>query len=324
MSTVVRILTFSFLFCSLLLPLQLLNAQDTSNAISISPFKIEQVVERGKMVTFTIEFSNNSTEKKNVKPSALDFTASKNGDGIPQFLAPTNESYTRGLRTWIQPIDSFSLESKEKKEVTFTAKVPTNASVGGHYGAIFFSTTGDNSSESSVGVESSVGSLLFITVAGEVTRNMQLLDLEVQPFNAFTQGSVQFNTTMQNFGTIHEKPRGEIVLMNMLGNKVGESTVNDELGVLLPDDTRRFTSNWGWIGGALFPPVGLINAKLTVNVTDMNDEQPLVAETSFWLFPIQYVALTCIFFGTLFWNLSLYFKRKHKENPHKIPTEIKK
>ena len=285
--------------------------------ITISPFKIEQVVQRGEKVSFSVTFTNKSADKKKVKPSTLDFVPSESGDGVPKFLSPTDEEYPRGLKTWVQTKDSFSLEPGEKKEVTFDAKIPLNASVGGHYGAVFFATTNAREQESTVGVESSVGCLLLFTVAGEVTRNIQLIDLVVEPFNPFMQGAIKFTTTMINKGNVHEKPRGTIRLTDMFGNTIGEVGVNDQLGNILPDDTRNFISDWVWGRSIVFPPIGLIHANLSIDVGGMENGQSLIVEKVFWLFPVQYIATICVLIGFLLIGICYFLRRKKNKRSSK-------
>lgn len=128
--------------------------------------------------------------------------------------------------------DKIQLAPGAPRDVKYTVGVPLSAEPGGRYISLFASTdTGD--SGTGVNSRQRIGSLLYITVLGDVSREGHLLGLSSPLF----VGDVsRFSMTIQNTGTTHFKSRYSVTLNNIFGGKESATTTNETL--ILPGTIR--------------------------------------------------------------------------------------
>lgn len=225
-STLLSCLTFSFL-----------NAADNevgdkskTKGLTLSPLRKEAEVAPGNSIKETITISNLTEKKMTVRLSAEKFSV------INQQY---DYSFSDGsdIVKWIMfGSDQITLEAGESKKVLFTIAVPLDEEPGGKYISIFASSdieSGDNV----VNLRQRVGSLLYITVTGNVTRFGKIISLS-SPW--IIGGESSWGVVLQNSGTTHFLSQYNLTIESLFGrNKIVEMS-DDSL--ILPDSVRAITA----------------------------------------------------------------------------------
>lgn len=129
--------------------------------------------------------------------STSDFTA-RDGTGIPLFVRKSELVYPdQQLSTWISLwSSSVTLNPGQEVTIPFTITVPSNATPGWHYGAVFFKNPGSETSTSwNIGINVDYGILILLTVSWET-------DTEAEIWNP----SIHFGGTIKNMSHISQLP----------------------------------------------------------------------------------------------------------------------
>lgn len=149
---------------------------------------------------------------------------------------------------WVQfDKSSYRLEAGGSVDVTYTVRVPANASPGGHYGVLFAETQPSNQTQgNAVERKKRVGSILYVTVDGDVKTGGRLLSTSV-PFFQFGL-PLTARQRVQNSGNTDFLVKNTMTVSDMFGQKkfVGEREVP-----VLPATTRDIAFEWpsaNWLG----------------------------------------------------------------------------
>ena len=138
-------------------------------ALTISPPVFELEVDPGNILQESIKIFNETDKEVTLYTSTADFTAKKDKEGLPEFLAP--EESQGDLADWIQiekgPIVILPFE---ERRIHFLINVPASADPGGHYSAIFFNTEPPSTEgeAGAIGISGKLGSLLLVRVSGDI------------------------------------------------------------------------------------------------------------------------------------------------------------
>lgn len=149
---------------------------------------------------------------------------------------------------WIQfDQPSYQVAPGESVDVKYTIRVPANATPGGHYGVLFAETL-PNSQSQGTGVKTKkrVGSILYVTVEGDVTRSGKLLGTDV----AFLQFNAPLKASQRiaNSGNTDFEVKTIVEVSDVFGGVKHRSERN--LAVL-PDSIRKIAYDWdspAWLG----------------------------------------------------------------------------
>ena len=106
----------------------------------ISPTKVELDMKPGESGTRDIMVANRTGSTVTIEFSVEDFEGSSDPSQATVFLGEEDSSW--GARNWLEPEIS-SIVLKQGETITFRTKVtvPKNAEPGGHYAALFASST---------------------------------------------------------------------------------------------------------------------------------------------------------------------------------------
>jgi len=215
-----------------------------SQALTISPLRIELSTNRGQEVEDVVKIFNETDKPLTLFVSTANFTAKGEG-GEPYFISlPEGEE---DLADWIEvekgPI---TVSSLEQKVIPFKVKVPAWAPPGGHFAAIFFSTAAPEIKGSAgVGIIGKVGALVLLRVSGDFKEEGKLAEFSLKEEKKFYDHlPVDFLIRFENTGTVHLKPAGDITIKNLLGRTSAIIEVNKTKGNVLPESTRRFEASW--------------------------------------------------------------------------------
>lgn len=196
----------------------------------------------GKTMSGTIRVANDEDARKTYFISIQKFLP-KGESGQQDFLPLWD---TTGLPSWIFVAQSsLELQAGESRDVPFVIKVPKNASPGGYYAAIFFSSEPPVAGpQGKVVTSERTGSLILLTVEGELVHRTTVRDFSLTNRSPFRSLPVGFQTMIENSGNVHELPLGTITIKNYFGSIVARLPLNPEGGRVLPGSARRYVSIW--------------------------------------------------------------------------------
>ena len=220
-------------------------------ALTIAPPLMDIEANPGSIIQGTIKLTNDTSEKAQFFSSINRFEA-KGEKGEPQFI--TEEAERIGLINWIDitpgPVE---LSPGESREIPFAINVPQNAEPGGHYAAIFWSTSPPKirGEGSTVAIKYKVGTLVLLKVSGKIVEEGRVIEFNTAGKRIFSHLPIEFFVRFQNAGTIHLIPQGEINIKNIFGRKAGKVLVNEKGGSVLPDSIRRFEAVWSKKGASM-------------------------------------------------------------------------
>ncbi len=316
-----------------------------SLALTVSPAKFEFSADPGDTIQSHITLINEQKITLAFKAS-LERVTTRGSYGEPMF---TGEK--AGLANWIELTPSeVILGPGQEKKILLVIEVPENADAGGNYAAIFWSTVPIEGGGSGMGITMRVAALVLLRVSGEVIESGEILNFRANK-KSINYLPINFSCTLKNTGTVHLKPKGEIVIKNILGRTTKILPVNSEGYNVLPDSERNFSVSWepkdsgteiegkGFFAGlkkekAAF---GLGYYKATLNLEYGETKQTSQASFGFWILPWRILLLSFLILGTVFFGIVQGIKRynnwilakagmqiKNKEIPGKRIKTIKK
>lgn len=266
-------------------------AATSANAVdvSITPLIREVSTKAGDTFTGSIEVKNESGTKQTFFPAARDFTSSSDtSTGAPKFLE-TAGAPAQSLSSWTTfSKTSVEIDSKGSATIDYTVKVPEAAEPGGHYAGIFASTQApDVKDGSGVSIAARVGSLLLVTVAGDIRTSAEVTSFRTDK-SIYQSGPINFTASLKNSGNIHFKPKGTIDIKN--GTTVHSINFNENGGNVLPSSARDFMET---LDGTF--SFGRYTATLDVTAQAPNgDTIPLQSVVSFWVIPMSTILITLL------------------------------
>lgn len=257
------------------------------NALGLSaiPPRLEIKVEPGATITKEIKIRNESAADRVISTSVKDFIVTDD-TGTPIQLEDVDESANRwAAASWVQiSPTSFTLKPGETKSLMLTLIVPDDVLSGGHYAMILHNPKNEAVlSETGSFVETNVGTLLYITVPGDITENAKVKDFSAPAFSEF--GPVNFKTIVSNFSDIHITPAGSIAIKNWLGGKTADLALDPTN--IFPNTSREIktTLNRKWLFGRYVA---------TLNAGYGTTGQVLTATLFFWVIPWRLLLLLLI------------------------------
>ena len=208
-------------------------------ALTVSPVKIEISGDPGQTLRDEITLFNEQDTAKTFFSSSENFEA-RGETGDPYFVASTT-----GLATWITTKESVTLKPGERKTIPFSILVPKNAEPGGHFAAIFWSTTPLQKQEGGqVAIGAKLGILVLLRVSGELKEGGGLLEFKAERGRVLTSLPITFIYRFSNDGNDRIKPEGEIKIKNILGFTSAVLDANKGEGNVLPTSIRKFNALW--------------------------------------------------------------------------------
>jgi hypothetical protein len=282
---------FSLVICSTLLLLVFgigdVNAQE-GISLRISPPILEIEVEPGNTYSDYIKVENlNEFESVTLYPQVVSFVA-KGDEGGQEFIEDSEETTSYSLAQWMNiSTDTLEIEPLERVVLPFTINIPLDAEPGGRYGAVLLgnqpTTAEDLANSVALGAKS--GTIILARIAGDITESAKINTFSINK-DFYNYPPVDFEVVVENTGNVHVKPLGTIEISNIFGKVVDEVTVNEGLGNVLPDSTRKFSSTWDREGFTL----GRYKAALNLKYGDQT-ESYMTDMLTFWVVPVKEVAI---------------------------------
>jgi len=265
-------------------------------SLSLFPVSFRYDIPRGSSQTGVITVTNPSETPLSLAVETENFTG---GDGGTVEFAPEGARY--GLLSWISIDQSpFVLGPGQKREVSFTIAVPENAEVGGHYGTVLFRAEPAESQAggSAIGVSGRVGSIILVSVPGNVKKGGELSRVEAPGFVQY--GPLTLGATYKNTGSVHYVTKGNVTFTGIFGKK----TVPFDEKTILPDVERAditATLDKTWLIGPVF-----MKAEL-----EAGDGSVQTASATTFAFPVIPGAITLLVLAAVFF-LTRHVKKRFR------------
>lgn len=304
---------------SMLLPVaaQTDNPDQAASGYQISPVRSEFTIEKGKSDTLTISIQNPSSVATSARAVVNNFVASEDENGTPRLiLAEDAEPPKNNFKTLISEIPDVQLAGKERKDIPVRITIPADANSGGYYGAVRF-VPANPTQESTVGLTASVGTIVLVTVPGDLKQQLDLVQLSAaqgdKAKSFITSGEIDVLTRLKNSGDIHLKPFGRVTVKNMLGKTVNTYEFNntEPRANILPGSIRRFNDK---IGSQKLPGRYTIESNLGYS---SGGGELLSSKVSFWYMPVWAIILLIVLIAAIIGGI-VWLNRKFSRGSRKV------
>lgn len=290
----------------------------SGSGLSITPTLTEFTLSPGQAEKLDITLKNITVNPLIAQASINDFE-SDNSTGNPKLLTNTKEVSPNSIRNFIVGLDNVPLAINEQKKVTVAVQIPKDTPAGAYYGVIRYKATpaiqGAAPAPGEVSLSASVGTIVLITVPGQIKEQVQLTGLQVYsgPKNAPRASTFFFtkpnraSVEVKNLGNGFAKPYGTIEFRRTLGGRVYSYQLNGQKvkSNVLPNSKRTFIND---ISGINAPG----RYTMTANVSYGNGSDVLVLSKSFWYIPVWLLAvLAALVVGLVL--LVLYARRRYRK-----------
>lgn len=286
-------------------------APNLETNITFSPIKFDLNVEPGQISNHQVIIENKSNEVLTYYVTLADIeTINENGDAVFS-ESPLNNKYA--LAGWIRaPKTQVTIAPRSSEAFSFSIAVPANAEPGGHFGAVFITTTPPEQTKTGSKVITRTGPVVLVRVAGEVEESLSIESLKTDN-SIYENGPVTIEARLRNSGSVHLTPAGDIIVKNMFGNEVSRESFNGTALSVLPNSVRRFV-------GKFNPEIGF--GKYTVElVASYGLKNDIVtSSTSFWIIPWKALSVAALSLAVLVMFIMLGLRAYRR----KIIAEIQK
>lgn len=198
---------------------------DSPVGLTISPLRTEFVITPGTVMGGNVTVYNNTIQDMTVNMSAEGF-------GVKNIQYDYSFDPGSLIVDWTRFMTSvFTLLPGKSQTVSYTISAPIGAEPRGRYVSLF-ATTSLQSTGGGFESQERVGSLLYITIAGDVTQLGNLLSLNT-PWIA--GGPTTWTATIQNTGTTHFRTNYTLNVKTLWGSSVSTTSNNT---LILPSSVR--------------------------------------------------------------------------------------
>lgn len=255
----------------------------TTTGLSAIPPRLEITVQPGNVITKEIKVRNESQTERVINTNIKDFIVVDDLGTPKQVDGVLDETSNRwAASTWVQVSPSkLRLLPGETKSLQLTIITPDDATPGGHYAVVLHTPQGEGVvSQTGAYIQTNVGTLVYITVPGDINENALIRDFFAPSFSEF--GPVNFKTLITNLSDIHVAPVGSINISNWLGGKIASLVL--PATNIFPGTSRTFENilNRKWLFGRY---------KATLTAAYGATGQALTATLFFWVIPWRLLLL---------------------------------
>jgi hypothetical protein len=218
------------------------NAQVTAErGLIISPAIIELEGDRGGSYSLEVKVENDTRDQDMNISTVLQTFKASDDEGIPTVsdLEPESDKLQ-----WVRFLDTdFQLRSGDKYTSNVVVSIPQDAQPGSYYFALTYANSQFPSSGSSsqVAIESRVSALLFLTVKGQIDRQVEFVEFSTPQsiYDPFFD-AVTINYKIATQGNVYLKPSGDIFIGD-LENPDTRLSLNPQQKIILPNSQRSFS-----------------------------------------------------------------------------------
>lgn len=253
------------------------------NAFGLSaiPPRLEITVKPDEVQTEVIKVRNESNATRTITTTFSDFVVKDNA-GTPIQVKSDDSSNRWAASSWLTVSPSnFKLAPGEVKSLVLTIMPPKNALPGGHYAMVLHAPeNSDQVSNNGASLQTQVGTLVYVTIPGDINESAQLLNFTAPKFSEF--GPIDLKSTIKNLSDIHITPAGTVTVKNLFGGKTAVLPL-DKINIF-PFTSRDFTNTLDrkWLFGRY---------TASIDATYGPSNKPIAAALVFWVIPWRLIAL---------------------------------
>ncbi len=261
----------------------------------VGPGKVDLTLKPGQSKIEYMTVTNRTGERRRFNITVEDARGSDNPETPIELLGDDRGPYS--LRDYISvPAESFELGHNERARIPVTITVPQNTEPGGKYGSVLIDTVALESNVGDTGaavpqsaIIARIGTLFFVTIPGDIERGGKLVEFgTIGSKHVYGSGPIPLGILIENTGSIHIAPSGEVRITNMMGDEVG--VVSLEPWFILPLSARLREISWD--REFLF---GRYIATAEINMGYDNVKETAIF--AFWVLPWKTLAIG---FGAIF------------------------
>lgn len=322
---ILAVLTIGLLGSSLLA----IKAQENKRkffGIIIDPAIVYLDVVPGQTITGKINLTHDFESKQEYTfyPNPVNFRQAGE-TGVPELYFDGSLNTTINPSAWITvKEEKYTLNFQDRVESNYTIKIPTNAQPGGHYAAIMYNEDEAATGEA-VGLNKAIGTLFFITVAGDIKQDGELLEFKSDK-RLYDFTPVEFTIRYQNNGNIHRPVGGNIFIhRGDVTKPLATLEVNPDGELTLPRSIRQYSEvytagfithnngkwqiNWGQATKIYF---GKYYATLKLKHDRNNQRVTAERQISFWIIPWQLIFLLILIILVVITLVSFKFNKRQR------------
>ncbi|HEX9679389.1 MAG TPA: hypothetical protein VGA08_02100 [Candidatus Saccharimonadales bacterium] len=280
------------------------HAQDdntsSGNGLRITPVRQEYSLAPGQAESYEVEITNISQAPIEVTVIVNDFE-SDDVTGQPRIIVDPDQKSPFSLKQYVSLPADFRLEPGGSQKVTIAVNLPDSLNPGGYFGIVRFAPKGITAEEGAVALNASVGSLLLVSIPGDVTEGLTLQFIEARR-DGSTRGIFESapNTLaigLDNTGNSILKPFGRVAIENIFGNEVYSYEFNGGQlrGNVLPQSSRTFEDEIHNIG-----KIGRYTVEANLSFGEGGGEI-IAATTTFWVIPWRLILVALALIALVIW-----------------------
>lgn len=302
-------LASSLLASALLLPFH------AATAITVSPVVMDVDVVRGSNKQDKITVRNDTDRVQTYALRVQNFVA----EGEEGGQAYLDEEQPSGLASWvIVDTPTVTLQPGESADFPFVINIPRDAEPGGHYATIFFTSSPGGIEQTGVGIAAKTGVLLLVNVPGDIREEARVETFSMYGGAWISRLPAHFELRIRNLGNTHFRPRGTLVIRNVLGSVVARVPANPKKSAVLPNSVRKIYAVWANTldipSGGFWTEVknewrnfaiGRYTASVDILYGTQNKSLE-VQPSAFWVFPWRLGILASVGIVLIFVLLRLY------------------
>jgi hypothetical protein len=296
---------------------QTANGTPTGSGLSISPTISQYTIAPGGSAAVKITLKNITVDNVTAQGFVNDFTADGT-TGNPKILTNNTTPTPNSIRNFVFGLDNLTLQRGEQKNLTIGLQVPKDATPGAYYGIIRFKAVpvGQNApAPGQVALTASVGTIVLITVPGNIREQVQVKGLHVyrggQDGSVFFGSPTSIGVEVANFGNGFIAPFGNVEVRNMFKKTVVSYQLNNpkQPGNILPASSRVFTQNIKGIN-----QIGRYT--VIASVSYGKGSQVLSVQKTIWLIPKWVAVLFVLIVAGLLYLAYRSYRRYRSQNKH--------
>jgi hypothetical protein len=268
-------------------------AFSSGDGMRVSPVRTDLVIKPGGSKVVTVYVQNVTNGTSHLKVIVNDFVASPDESGAPALLLNGESNDQHGLKKYVTTASTITIAKGKQEAIPVKVTIPKGTPGGGYYGAVRFAPANGSTGNANVALSGSVGSLILVSVPGNVTEKLSLASFDVRqddsPRTIFTSNkNLAITVRMRNGGDVQEQPFGKILLKKGSKTiKTYEFNAATPPGNVLPDSIRKFSIPMKGVGSF---------GKYTVegNFGYGTSGQLLSGSTTFYVIPVWMILLIVI------------------------------
>lgn len=276
-------------------PITAVNTEPINDSsITAIPPRLEIKVKPGTTIQKAIKIRNESKEVQYLESLSEDFIVDRDG----KTPIPVNETVSDrfSLAKWMTVSPTkFMIRPNETQVLDVLIQVPANALPGGHYAMVMHQPaangeigSGSSDTKGSTAISQRVGTLIYVTVEGDIHEEAFVRDLHVPAF--VENGPVTASFKVENRSDVHIRPQTSIEVTDMFGRLIDTVKVDEKN--IFPFSSRdmsaQTTHYWG---------LGRYTLRVVAPYGDHG--KVAYATAAFWMLPYKLVISIGILLGAV-------------------------